>query len=99
LYSAQGLILTSVHKSDYLEHIEQSKVKNVPVFLQNLSDDFPAPLMKLLLENNFENQRKKLNIFLATRLAKPNFEADIVTIVNVVNFTVKVEGLEKMFLG
>lgn len=54
--------------------------------------------MKVLRENNKENQRKHLNIILATSVTRPNFSAEVFTLSNVVDFTVANDGIEEMFL-
>lgn len=90
--------MSSIYRPDYLQNIENCKVKKLPLLLIDLSESFPEELMKVLRENNKDSQRKYLNIILVTSVTKPNFSAEVFTLSNIVDFTVANDGIEEMFL-
>jgi hypothetical protein len=98
MYSSQGIVVSSIYRPDYLHHIENCKNKKLPLLLLDLNENFPEDLVKVLRENNGENQRNQLKIILLTSVTRPNFSAEVFTLSNIVDFTVMSDGIEEMFL-
>jgi hypothetical protein len=98
MYSSQGIVVSSIYRSDYLHHIENCKNKKLPLLLLDLSENFPEDLVKVLRENNGEDERNQLKIILSTSVTRPNFSAEVFTLSNIVDFTVMSDGIEEMFL-
>ncbi|XP_078057018.1 dynein axonemal heavy chain 2 [Mustelus asterias] len=110
---SKGLKLIDFQMTDYMRVLEKGVQFGSPVLLQNVQEDLDPSLAPILnksvtkvagrlvmkLGDKEIEYNKEFRFYITTKLSNPHYAPEISTKTTIVNFAVKVQGLEAQLLG
>lgn len=109
----KSLLLIDINDKHLHKKLAQAVVKGKSVLLQDVGEQLDPSLDNLLnksfikigsdlqvkIGDHEAIYNKKFRLFITTRISNPHYTPEISTKVNVINFTIKEQGLEEQCLG
>lgn len=110
---ARNLKILDTRQSDCLKHIELAIQYGTPVLIQGLEEKFDpsldsviskaliikGSLVTIKIGEKEVEYNPLFKLYLTTKLPNPNYDPEIFSKTNVINFSVKEKGLEDQLLG
>jgi dynein heavy chain len=109
---SNGLKIIDFQMRDYMKIIEECIKIGRPCLCQNIHEDIPQTLNPILIKSIKTNSHLILQLadreidynplfrfYLSTRLSNPRYKPEIYSKINIINFSIKEQGLEEQLLG
>jgi dynein heavy chain len=107
-----GLKIIDFQMRDYMKIIEECIKMGRPCLCQNIHEDIPQilnPILIKLIKNDSYlilqlsdreiDYNPSFRFYLSTRISNPRYKPEIYSKINIINFSIKEQGLEEQLLG
>jgi dynein heavy chain len=107
-----GLKIIDFQMRDYMKIIEECIKMGRPCLCQNIHEDIPQilnPILIKLIKNDSYlilqlsdreiDYNPSFRFYLSTRISNPRYKPEIYSKINIINFSIKKQGLEEQLLG